>query len=461
MGEATEGLSPEGDVSRGISMPSSEARSVSGPSSEVRNSAIYRNYVLILLTLVCTFNYLDRALVVLLLQPIADDLRLSDTQLGFLTGIAFGIFYATAGIPIARWADRGDRSTITSLAIGLWGLTVMACFLVTNYLQLVFARVAAGVGEAGGMPPTYSLVGDYFPEPAARTRAMTVYMLASPMAFLVSFIVGAWLNARFGWRATFFLMGLPALALALLVRLTVRDPRVLNSGAKQAHSVPPFREVLAAIWRTKSSRHLVMAVIIFFTLGLGLGPWYAAFMLRSHGMAISELGIWLGLIFGLGGLSGIALGGVLSDRLGRRSAAIQMRMSGVSAALLLPLLVTFLVVQNKYASLLALFPVMLMFNFFLGPTFALMQRLVPDEIRAVSLSVVMLLANLIGMGIGPQLVGISSDLLAKPFGTDSLRIAMLVMSLSALWASYHLLKAAKTIDQDLELTEQPKLLEIQ
>src|SRR6185437_14528101 len=132
---------------------------------------------------------MDRGLIVLLLQPIKEDLRLSDTQLGFLTGIAFGLFYATLGVPIARRADRGNRVTLTAVAIGLWGLTVMQCLLIRNFLQLVLARVAAAIGEAGCMPPTYSLVGDYFPRPTARTRAMTVYWLASPLASLISFVV--------------------------------------------------------------------------------------------------------------------------------------------------------------------------------------------------------------------------------------------------------------------------------
>src|SRR5687767_3674540 len=139
-------------------------------------------------------NLLDRGLMSLLLQPIKEDLLLSDTQLGVLTGIVFALFYATLGLPIARWADRGNRVTIASLAIGLWGLTVMACVLVTNYVQLVAARVIAAIGESGCKPPTYSLVGDYFPQAAERTRAMSVYWLGGPLAALLSFVLGGWLN---------------------------------------------------------------------------------------------------------------------------------------------------------------------------------------------------------------------------------------------------------------------------
>src|SRR5437899_1532011 len=222
-------------------------------------SAAYKRYVLAILTLVFTLNYLDRILIILLLQPIKEDLHLSDTQLGFVTGIAFALFYATLGLPIARWADRGNRATITSLAIGLWGVTVMACLFVTNFVQLVFARIAAAVGEAGCMPPTYSLLGDYFPGPSERPRAMATYWLASPLSALISFITGGWLNERYGWRATFFVIGIPALLVAALVKLTIIEPRLHASGGQ----VPERRllrmaDVLIALWRQRSSRHLTL-----------------------------------------------------------------------------------------------------------------------------------------------------------------------------------------------------------
>src|ERR1700677_3032404 len=149
-------------------------------------SEAYKRDVLGALTFVYALNYLDRGLILLLLQPIKDDLHLSDTQLGLLTGLAFGLFYATLGLPMARWADRGNRPTITAIAIAMWGATVMSCVLVTNFVQLVLARIAAAVGEAGCMPTTYSLLGDYFPAPAERTRAMSIYWLASPLAALAS-----------------------------------------------------------------------------------------------------------------------------------------------------------------------------------------------------------------------------------------------------------------------------------
>jgi MFS family permease len=408
--------------------------------------------VLFTLTLVYTLNCLDQGLIILLLQPIKEDLHLSDSQLGFLTGIAFGLFYATVGVPIARWADRGNRATIASIAISLWGLTVMLCMFVTSYVQLVVARVAAGIGESGGLPPTYSLVGDYFPEAAERARAMAIYMLASPVSLLVSFIVGGWINERFGWRIAFLVMGIPGLLVGALVKLTVRDPRsgAGGGGASVARAQPRLREVMGTLWRHRSTRHLIVAFILLYTMGLGLSPWYAAFMIRNHGMGTAELGIWLGGIFGISGVAGTLLGGYVTARWFGGDERAQMRLSAVIVGSLVPCFVLFLLLPRKVEALVALTPTVILGTFISGPAFALIQRLVSDEIRATTLALVMLFANLIGMGVGPQVVGLLSDWLIPRVGDDSLRYAMLAMSSVSLWSAYHFWQVGKTVREDLE-----------
>jgi len=410
----------------------------------------YKYYVLGTLTSVYTVNSLDSGLMILLLQPIKEELHLSDSQLGVLTGIAFALFYATLGLPVARWADRGNRATITSLAIGLWGLTIMACLFVTNFVQLICARVAAGVGESGCMPPTYSLLGDYFPEPAERTRAMTVYWLANPLAALISFIAGGWLNERYGWRMTFFLIGASGLLFALLVKLTIKDPRALGRhDSTPQRKAQPLTQVVAFLWRQRSSRHLCAALILLYTMGAGLGAWYGALLIRSHGMGTAEVGLWLGLIFGSSGIAGIAVGGYVAVRWFANNASAQVRLSALMTAAVVPCFVLFLFLHSKIQALLVLIPLIMVFTFYLGPTFALLQRLVPDEMRATTLAIVMLLANLIGMGIGPEAVGILSDSLNATLGVDSLRYAMLMMSLVGVWAAYHFWQAEHSIERDL------------
>lgn len=410
----------------------------------------YKRYALVALTAVYTLNLLDRGLMMLLIEPIRKDLQLSDTQIGFVTGIAFGLFYATLGLPVARWADRGNRVSIASAAIGLWGLTVMVCLFVTSYTQLALARFAAAVGEAGCKPPTYSLVGDYFPGAAERTRAMSIYWLGSPIAGLISFIVGGWLCDRYGWRMTFFLMGIPGLALAVLLKSTVVEPRVCASDMSvRVKPLPPLGTVLRTLWQRRACRHIGLALILFYTMGLGLAPWQGAFLIRSHAMSLSELGVWFGLIFGIGGIAGILLGGHVASRWFADNERYQMRMTAVTVALLLPCYVAFLLLPQKHQALAAFVPLTVVFNFFLAPTYALMQRLVPDDMRATAMAVVMLLANLIGMGLGPQIVGVLSDALAPMFGKDSLRFAMLTMSFITLWAAWHFWKVGETVKEDL------------
>lgn len=405
------------------------------------------------MTAVYMLNLADRGLMMLMLEPIKRDLQLTDTQLGFITGIAFGLFYAVVGVPLARWADRGDRVKITSLAIGLWGLTVMACLLVTNYTQLVFARIAAAIGESGCKPPTYSLVGDYFPAPSERTRAMAIYLTGSPLSALLSFVVGGWLNEIYGWRMTFFLVGILGLVLAAIVKWTLVEPRT-RSGVAQLDkgSLPTFPVVLRTLWRQRSCRHLTLSLILLYTLSLGLGPWYAAFMIRTHGMSTGELGIWLGLIFSLSGITGTLIGAYVASRWFANNERDQMRMSAVTIAALVPCFVAFLTLPQKHQALLALIPLMTVISVFLGPTYALMQRLVADDMRATMMAVVMLLTNIIGMGIGPQVVGILSDLLKPSLGNDSLRYAMLIMSFISLWAAYHFWQVGQAVKADLSKT---------
>lgn len=411
----------------------------------------YRRYALGIITLVYSLSWVDRCLISLLLQPIKQDLNLSDTQLGFITGLAFAVFYTTLGIPIARWADSGNRVTITSMAVAVWSGTVMCCLLVKSFTQLVCARIVAGAGEAGCMPPTYSLLGDYFTRPTERARAMSIYWLASPLAVLLSFIGGGWLNDLYGWRRTFFIMGIPGLLLALVVKLTLKEPRVVNGQSCTTLRLPNVSDVLRTLWSNRSLRHLTAALVLFFTLSQGMNPWYAAFLIRNHGMNTSELGLWLGLIFGLGSIAGIGLGGYVSTRWCAQNERRQMRLSAVAFASVVPCFVLFLLLPKKAEALFALVALAVVFNFLFGPSFALLQRLVADEVRATTLAVVMLLANLIGMGVGPQVVGALSDLLEPLARDQSLRFAMLIMASTALWAAYHFWQVGESVTQDLAL----------
>lgn len=415
-------------------------------------SQSYKRFALVVLTAVYMLNLVDRGLMGLMLEPIKKDLHLSDTQLGFVTGIAFGLFYAVLGLPIARWADRNNRVTITALAIGLWGLTVMASIFVSNFVQLVFARMAAAIGESGCKPPTYSLVGDYFPQPAERTGAMAIYIAGAQLSTLLSYMVGGWLNELYGWRMTFFLMGILGVLLAVVVKLAIVEPRTQPERASIPRPpAPSMREVATTLWRQRSFRHLSIALVLFYTMGVGLGPWQAVFMIRLHGMGTGELGLWLGLITSICGIAGALSGGYVAARWFADDERGQMRLSAMAVASIVPIYLAFLTLPHRHQALIALIPLTIAFSIFLGPMYALMQRLVRDEMRATTMALVMLLANLIGFGVGPQIVGILSDVLTPAFGTNALRYAMMSMSLVALWSAYHFWHVGETVTTDLSI----------
>lgn len=400
-----------------------------------------------MLTAVYTLNLVDRHLMLLLIQPIKEDLHLSDSQIGLVTGIAFAVFYAVLGVPIARWADRGNRVTIASLAIGLWGMTVMASIAIGSFAQLLGARIAAAIGEAGCKPPTYSLIGDYFPKSGDRSKAMAVWFTASPAAVLISFIIGGWLNERVGWRMTFLIMGIPGILLAILFRLTIREPR-LEQGVGTASPQIPLGIVAAMLWRTRSCRNLTIGLVSYYLLSFGMFKWFAAFLIRVHGFGTQELGLLLGLILSTGGILGSLAGGYAMGRWLADDEPAQMKLSALTMLICIPLVFAALFLPRTGA-LVALFPLIVVVNIFAGPTYALIQRLVPDNMRATTMALIMLLTNLIGMGLGPLIVGILSDLLEPAYGRLSLRYAILPVSSFAFVAAFCFWRASRWIKGDL------------
>ena len=246
-------------------------------------------------------------------------------------------------------------------------------------------------------------------------------------------------------------MGVPALLVAAAVKLTVHDPRRSKNGELNAVArLPRLDRVFVDLWHQRATRHLSLAIILLLTMGAGLGPWYAAFLMRYHGLSTATLGLWLGLIFSIGGLAGISLGGYLSTSWFADDEPRQMKVTAVAVACLCPAFMLFLLLRPTAPALGALAVLWTLFNFFIGPTFALLQRLVTPDTRATSLALVMMFANLIGMGLGPQIVGVLSDLFRPALGPESLRYAMLTLSVVALWAAWHFWCVGQCVRADLE-----------
>lgn len=414
----------------------------------------YKNYLLILLSIILAFNYLDRWALGIVLEDIKIDLDLSDTQLGFLSGIAFAAFYAVMGIPIARWADRGNRVTVIGFTTALWSAAVALCGVAASFVQLLMVRVGVAVGEAGCIPPAHSLIADNFTR-AERPRAVSRYMLGLPLSLVFGYFASGWLNELFGWRLTFILIGLPGLLLAALAWFTVKEPREMLgvSTVIQIGPTPGMREVVATLWANAAFRHLVFCFSVWYFFGYGLQQWLPAYFVRSHALTTGEIGTWFAAIYGIGGGLGVYLGGELATRYAAGNERLQLNACAFAFAFFSAVnAVTFLAPSYSLA-LGALFIANLGGNMAQGPILATIQTLVPARMRAMSLAVVYLFANLIGMGLGPLAAGALSDGLRSSFGEESLRYALVILCPGYFWAAWHLWRAGTTVARDVSASQ--------
>jgi MFS family permease len=414
-------------------------------------SRAYTRYALGLLVVVYVVNFLDRQVVAILLQAIKQDLGLSDTQLGAFSGIAFAFLYSTLGIPLARWADRGVRRSIIALALLMWsGMTALQG-LAPSFLWLLAARVGVGVGEAGCSPPAHSLISDLF-EPKRRATALSIYALGIPIGGAIGLAAGGWLRETFDWRTALMIVGLPGIGLALLVRLTLREPTRgwWEGGRREAHAPPPLAEVARLLRARRAFVHMAVAGALHALYGYGAAAFNPAFFERVHGLAPLEIGYWLGAIAATTGVLGTFLGGWLTDRVSGRDPRWYAWLPGWGTLIGVPFVFVFYLWPDGYGALaLAALPAVLG-GLYLGPTFAITQALVPPHMRAQAAAVMLLILNLVGMGLGPQLVGVLSDLLAPRFGDESIRWALLgTVATGALWATVHYVLAGRTLRGDL------------
>lgn len=425
----------------------------------------YKNYLVGVLAVIFAFNNVDRLALGVVLQNIKIDLSLSDSQLGLLGGIAFALFYAIMGIPIGRWADRGNRVTIISLTAAIWSAAVALCGRAATFGQLLLIRVAVGVGEAGCVPPAHSLIADYF-DRMERPRAIARYTLGAPLGFLLGYFGAGWLNQLYGWRMTFVLLGLPGLLLSGIAWLTLREPRRFGSAgiphrestqSPPGQTAPPLGQVLSVLWGNRSFRHLLFGISVWFFFGYGLIQWQPSFFVRSHGMQSGEVGSWFAVIYGGAGGLGMYLGGTLATRYAPGQEARQLRIGTLAFVFFAVITAVAFVASNKYVALSALALAAAGGSMAQGPLFAAVQTLVPARMRAMAIAIIYLCANLIGLGLGPLAAGLLSDALRPWVGQESLRYALLALCPGYLWAAWHLWKAGGTVVADIQTTERDEM----
>jgi MFS family permease len=411
-------------------------------------SSAYPTYVLILLTVVYVFNWVDRNILSILLEDIRVELNASDTAMGLLSGFAFAAFYSVLGLPIARWADRGNRRTLLALGLLIWSAMTAVSGTARSFGALALARIGVGVGEAAGSPPSHSLISDYFP-PERRGRALSVYAMGNYAGVFVGFVIGGWINELYGWRAAFLAMGLPGILLAVLVRFTVREPeRGRYDGGVGPADVVPVREALRFLRSQRSYVWLNAAGALAALVGYGFGIWAPTYMRRVHGMGTGEIGSWIGPLAALGGLTGTFLGGWLVDRLTRREPRWYLWLPVVSMLANLPISFAF-ALGSKWLAIACYAPHSLLHGLYVGPMFAAMQGVAKPQMRALAVAIHLMIVNIVGLGIGPLAVGALNDALAERLGAAAVRYSLLLVSSFALFAGWLFAIGARTLGRDL------------
>ncbi len=430
------------------------------PAREPEFGSAASRYALGLLVVVYVFNFVDRSILSILQDSIKAELDLSDTQLGWLQGLAFAALYSTLGVPIARWADRGVRRSIIALAVLVWSGMTAVTGMARSFTEIFLARVGVGIGEAGCSPPAHSLISDLFPM-ERRATALSIYSLGIPIGSAIGTFAGGWIDQLFDWRTAFLVVGLPGVLLAVVVRLTLREPTrgYWDKAAEPEERAPEptgaptesVGDVLRFMAGLRSFHHLAFAGALHAFYGYGAGAFIPSFFRRVHEFETGELGTWLAAIGVTTGALGTFLGGYLSDRIAHRDMRWYAWLPGLATAIGVPFAFLFyLWPEGRQALMIYTLPAVLG-GMYLGPTFAMTQALVPPRMRAMASAILLFVLNMIGMGLGPMCVGIVSDLLEPRFGIESIRYALLgVVVTCASWSVLHYGLAARSLRADLE-----------
>ena len=409
-----------------------------------------RWYVLAVMTIVYALNIADRFSISTLIEPIRLELKLTDSGIAFLTGVALAIFYVTVGIPIASLADRANRRNILAVALALWSGMTALCGVAQNYWQLLLARFGVGVGEAGGTPPSTSILADKFP-PSQRPMALSIFAIGASLgAWLGSSVAGS-VSDRYGWRAAFLVLGIPGVVFALIVWLTVREPPrgVFDRHDRNLDSAS-FKDTLRFIQSQRSAFHLMAGGTIATLWSWGLMWWTPTFLVRSHSLSVAQAGELLGPMHLIAGTGCIIIASwLMSLRAAKDPRYVARLLAWVVAITTIPSILVYWV-QSTAAVTLWLWIFVPAVYFYIGPILGLLQNSMPGSMRARACAIFLFTANVANLVIAPQAIGWLSDAFANhsSAGIESLRWAMLILAPTGFWGAWHLWAAGRTIRED-------------
>ncbi len=417
-----------------------------------------RWYVVLVFGLVYALNIADRYVVSTVLEPIRIEFGLSDSGVGWLTGVSLALFYITVGIPISQLADLSNRRNIVAAAMVLWSMMTAVLGLTQNFWQFLLARIGVGVGEAGGTPPSTSIIADYFPR-ESRAFALTVYALGLPLgAWLGSDVAGRIVDHYHSWRAAFIALGIPGVLFGFIILLTIREPKRGRFEAVAASTEPraTLGDTLRHLWACRSAWHINAAGTVICLWGWGLMYWTQTFLERSYGLTTAEAGARLGTIYLWAGIAAtLATGALLAMPAMREPRRIARFLAAVVLCSTVPSFIIYYTHSLTVATAM-LWIVVPAIYLYVGPTMALLLNFLPPAMRAQGMAVSLLTANVANLIIAPVAVGFISDGLAGPLGSnaESLRYALMALSLTGLWAGYHYWTCVRTFDRD-DLTIRP------
>ncbi|MBU2588207.1 MAG: MFS transporter [Alphaproteobacteria bacterium] len=408
-----------------------------------------------ILLIVYIFNFIDRQIVNILAEPIARDLGLSDTQIGLMTGLAFALFYTVLGIPIARFADRSStsRPAVIAVSLAIWSGMTALCGLAQNFSQLLLARIGVGVGEAGCTPPAHSLISDIVP-PEKRSSALAFYSLGIPIGTLMGMVIGGILADFVGWREAFLIVGLPGVALALVVWFVLKDPRRSDAQMmlrnQNQPAALPLMDALRVVMSSRAFVLLLFAGSAASFLSYGKTTWTTIFFQRTHDLTPGEVGLWFGIVGGVGGIVGTVLGGYLADRFGAKNRRHVLSAPAIGMALAVPLALLAYNSPSWPMALVLLFLPTMFNSFYYGPTYSAAQGLVPIRARAIAAATLLFFQNLIGLGLGPLFFGMLSDLLQPAYGTESVRYVLYGAAFLGLVPAYFFWRCGLRLNEELD-----------
>ena len=413
-----------------------------------REGRAYRGYVLGILGVVSLLNYYDRNLISILVEPIKHDLKLTDSDIGFLSGFGFALMYSLLGVPMAQLADRYGRAKTLAAVLAVWSLMTMLSGRAQGYVSMLLARIGVGVGEAGGLPATHALIADYFPS-ATRGKALSVIGICAALGLSLALGAGGLISERYGWRTSFYLGALPGLLLAVVLALTVRERHAVSASGEQAVA-PPLHVAFAKLRARRAFVYFCAGVACACIGAYGQQAWTPAFLMRSYQMSTGSVGGYYSAVVGPATLVSVFVGGVLNDWLLKRDKRWSLWILAACFGVTVPASFVLYLVHDFSLAMIMSVLVTLAGGLWVAPAYALVQSLAGPTMRALAAAIFMMIVNIVGLGLGPYLTGVLSDHLAPAYGGVSLAISLCLVTITCGIGAVVLILGNRSIESDLE-----------